>query len=44
MNQEELITQDMYDYFKLKKNPLVSMFYTKVFQRFKGHGHLICNP
>ena len=31
----------MYDDFKLKKKPLVSIFYTKIFQRCNGYnaGH-----
>ena len=35
MNRKEL-TKDIYDNFKLKKKLLVSMVYTKIFQR--------CNP
>ena len=36
MNQKEL-KKDIYDDFKLKKT-LVSMVYTKIFQRFTGQG------
>ena len=28
--------QEIYDYWKSKKKPLVPMVYTKIFQRFKG--------
>ena len=34
-NEAERADSDIYDDFELKK-PLVSMFYKKIFQRFKG--------
>ena len=36
MKRKELINEDVCGDFKLVKNPLVSMVYTKIFQRLKG--------
>ena len=35
-NGAERGNQDIYDDFKFQKNPLISMVYTQIFQRFKG--------
>ena len=34
-NESDSAKQDIYDYFKLRKKPLISMVYTKVFQNYK---------
>ena len=42
-NEAERANKDIYDDFKLRKNPLVSMVYIQIFHRCKGQVHSYLN-